>query len=74
MIQMQKGVDAVNHKKTIAITDRSEAIKTACSYAKSGDILLIAGKGHEKYQEIKGVKHPFDDMQVLQENLKLFEK
>jgi UDP-N-acetylmuramoyl-L-alanyl-D-glutamate--2,6-diaminopimelate ligase len=72
--EMQKGVDGVNHKKTIAITDRSEAIKTACSYAKAGDILLIAGKGHEKYQEIKGVKHPFDDMQVLQENLKLFEK
>jgi UDP-N-acetylmuramoyl-L-alanyl-D-glutamate--2,6-diaminopimelate ligase len=72
--EMQKGVDGVNHKKTISITDRSEAIKTACSYAKSGDILLIAGKGHEKYQEIKGVKHPFDDMQVLQENLKLFEK
>ena len=72
--EMQKGVDAVNQKKTIAITERSEAIKTACSYAKSGDILLIAGKGHEKYQEIKGVKHPFDDMQVLQENLKLFEK
>jgi UDP-N-acetylmuramoyl-L-alanyl-D-glutamate--2,6-diaminopimelate ligase len=72
--EMQKGVDGVNHKKAIAITDRNEAIKTACSYAKSGDILLIAGKGHEKYQEIKGVKHPFDDMQVLQENLKLFEK
>ncbi len=72
--EMQKGVDAVNYKKTIAITDRSEAIKTACSFAKTGDILLIAGKGHEKYQEIKGVKHPFDDMQVLQENLKLFEK
>jgi UDP-N-acetylmuramoyl-L-alanyl-D-glutamate--2,6-diaminopimelate ligase len=72
--EMQKGVDGVNHKKAIAITDRSEAIKTACSCAKSGDILLIAGKGHEKYQEIKGVKHPFDDMQVLQENLKLFEK
>lgn len=72
--QMQKGVDAVNNKKTISITDRSEAIKTACSYAKPGDIILIAGKGHEKYQEIKGVKHDFDDMQVLQENLKLFEK
>lgn len=72
--QMQKGVDAVNNKKTISITDRSEAIKTACSYAKPGDIILVAGKGHEKYQEIKGVKHPFDDMQVLQENLKLFDK
>jgi UDP-N-acetylmuramoyl-L-alanyl-D-glutamate--2,6-diaminopimelate ligase len=72
--EMQQGVDAVNRKKTISITDRSEAIKTACSYAKQGDIILVAGKGHEKYQEIKGVKHPFDDMQVLQENLKLFEK
>jgi UDP-N-acetylmuramoyl-L-alanyl-D-glutamate--2,6-diaminopimelate ligase len=46
----------------------------ACSIANDGDIILIAGKGHEKYQEIKGVKHPFDDMEVLQENLKLFEK
>jgi UDP-N-acetylmuramoyl-L-alanyl-D-glutamate--2,6-diaminopimelate ligase len=72
--EMQTGVDAVNNKKTISITDRNEAIKTACSYAKPGDIVLVAGKGHEKYQEIKGVKHPFDDMLVLQENLKLFEK
>ncbi len=72
--EMQKGVDAVNNKKTISITDRNEAIKTACSYAKRGDIILVAGKGHEKYQEIKGVKHDFDDMLVLQENLKLFEK
>ncbi|MGQ0827673.1 MAG: UDP-N-acetylmuramoyl-L-alanyl-D-glutamate--2,6-diaminopimelate ligase [Bacteroidota bacterium] len=72
--EMQKGVDGVNRKKTLSITDRSEAIKTACSLSRSGDIILIAGKGHEKYQEIKGIKHPFDDMQVLQENLKLFEK
>ncbi|MEO6901702.1 MAG: UDP-N-acetylmuramoyl-L-alanyl-D-glutamate--2,6-diaminopimelate ligase [Bacteroidia bacterium] len=72
--EMKKGVDAVNNKKTISITDRGEAIKTACSYANAGDILLIAGKGHEKYQEILGVKYAFDDMQVLQENLKLFEK
>jgi UDP-N-acetylmuramoyl-L-alanyl-D-glutamate--2,6-diaminopimelate ligase len=72
--EMQKGVDGVNRKKTLSITDRSEAIKTACSFAKSGDIILVAGKGHEKYQEIKGVKHSFDDMLVLQENLKLFEK
>ena len=71
--QMEKGVDAVNHKKTLSITVRSEAIKTACSIAKSGDIILVAGKGHEKYQEVKGVKHPFDDMLVLKENLKLFE-
>jgi UDP-N-acetylmuramoyl-L-alanyl-D-glutamate--2,6-diaminopimelate ligase len=72
--EMQKGVDAVNYKKTLSILDRSEAIKTACSIAKPGDIILVAGKGHEKYQEIKGVKHEFDDMQVLQENLKLFQK
>jgi UDP-N-acetylmuramoyl-L-alanyl-D-glutamate--2,6-diaminopimelate ligase len=72
--QMQKGVDAVNHKKTLSINDRSEAIKTACSIAQPGDIILVAGKGHEKYQEIKGVKHSFDDMLVLQENLKLFLK
>ena len=71
---MQKGVDAVNNKKTISITERGEAIKTACSYAKQGDIILVAGKGHEKYQEVKGVKHAFDDMEVLKENLKLFEK
>jgi UDP-N-acetylmuramoyl-L-alanyl-D-glutamate--2,6-diaminopimelate ligase len=71
--QMQKGVDSVNYKKTLSITDRHEAIKTACSIANPGDILLIAGKGHEKYQEIDGVKHEFDDMQVLKENLKLFE-
>jgi UDP-N-acetylmuramoyl-L-alanyl-D-glutamate--2,6-diaminopimelate ligase len=71
--QMEKGVDAVNHKKTISITDRTEAIKMACSIAKPGDIILVAGKGHEKYQEVKGVKHPFDDMQVLKENFKLFE-
>jgi UDP-N-acetylmuramoyl-L-alanyl-D-glutamate--2,6-diaminopimelate ligase len=72
--EMQQGVDAVNYKKSVAITDRREAIKTACSFARPGDIVLVAGKGHEKYQEIKGVKHEFDDMQVLQENLKLFER
>lgn len=72
--QMQKGVDGVNRKKTVSISDRSEAIKMACSIANPGDIILVAGKGHEKYQEIKGVKHSFDDMLVLQENLKLFLK
>jgi pyruvate kinase len=52
-----------------AITDRKEAIRTACHLAKSGDIILLAGKGHEKYQEIAGVKYPFDDKQVLIEFL-----
>ncbi len=72
--QMQKGVEPHNYKKSLAIVDRAEAIKTACSMADAEDIILVAGKGHEKYQEIKGVKHEFDDMQVLQQNLKIFEK
>ncbi len=70
--QMQKGVDRSHQKKVLLITDRREAIKTACSLASTGDIILVAGKGHEKYQEIKGVKHPFDDVKILTENLELF--
>ncbi len=72
--QMQKGVEPQHYKKALTITDRKEAIKTACSIAKPGDIILLAGKGHETYQEIKGIKYPFDDMDILKENLKLFEK
>ncbi|MHB8259809.1 MAG: UDP-N-acetylmuramoyl-L-alanyl-D-glutamate--2,6-diaminopimelate ligase [Bacteroidia bacterium] len=68
--QMQKGITPIDAKKTLRIADRKEAIKTACSLAKQGDIILVAGKGHEKYQEIKGVKHPFDDFEVLNETLK----
>jgi UDP-N-acetylmuramoyl-L-alanyl-D-glutamate--2,6-diaminopimelate ligase len=68
--QMQAGIDPVDAKKTLRITDRKEAIRTACSLAKQGDIILVAGKGHEKYQEIKGVKHPFDDFEILKETLK----
>lgn len=67
---MKEGMDPIEAKKTISIADRKEAIRTACLMAQPGDIILVAGKGHEKYQEIKGVKHPFDDMQVLSENLK----
>jgi UDP-N-acetylmuramoyl-L-alanyl-D-glutamate--2,6-diaminopimelate ligase len=67
--QMQKGVDAKDQKKTLRITDRREAIKTACSLSQPGDIILIAGKGHEKYQEIKGVKHEFDDLEILKETI-----
>jgi UDP-N-acetylmuramoyl-L-alanyl-D-glutamate--2,6-diaminopimelate ligase len=70
--QMQKGVERTHQKKVLSITDRREAIKTACSLAGTGDIILVAGKGHEKYQEIKGVKHPFDDVKILTENLELF--
>ena len=69
--QMQKGVPPHHFKKALTITDRKEAVKAACSLASHGDIILLAGKGHEKYQEIKGVKYPFDDKQVLLEALNL---
>lgn len=68
--QMQAGVEPGDVKKTLRISDRKEAIKTACTLAQKGDIILIAGKGHEKYQEIKGVKHPFDDLEILKETIK----
>lgn len=70
--QMKKGVEPQNAKKSLAIVDRREAIKTACSIAQPGDIILVAGKGHEKYQEIKGVKYPFDDMEELKNSFDLF--
>jgi UDP-N-acetylmuramoyl-L-alanyl-D-glutamate--2,6-diaminopimelate ligase len=70
--QMQKGVERQHMKKVLSITDRKEAIKTACTLASSGDIILVAGKGHEKYQEIKGTKYRFDDLEILTETLKLF--
>jgi len=69
--QMQKGIERAHQKKVLSITDRREAIKTACSLATGGDIILVAGKGHEKYQEVKGVKYEFDDVKVLQENLEM---
>jgi UDP-N-acetylmuramoyl-L-alanyl-D-glutamate--2,6-diaminopimelate ligase len=62
---MLAGLDAVQMKKAIAITDRREAIKTACMLAKKGDVILIAGKGHEDYQDIKGVKYHFDDKEEV---------
>jgi UDP-N-acetylmuramoyl-L-alanyl-D-glutamate--2,6-diaminopimelate ligase len=71
---MMTGVQAHNYKKTLSIVDREQAIKTAVSMAEKGDIILIAGKGHEKYQEIKGVKHDFDDMQVVKELFNKLEK
>ncbi|OFY70113.1 MAG: UDP-N-acetylmuramoyl-L-alanyl-D-glutamate--2,6-diaminopimelate ligase [Bacteroidetes bacterium RIFCSPLOWO2_12_FULL_37_12] len=68
--QMQKGIPAIHLKDTLLIPDRKEAIKTAYSMSKQGDILLIAGKGHENYQEINGIKYPFDDKDVLCEVMK----
>ncbi|MCC6251253.1 MAG: UDP-N-acetylmuramoyl-L-alanyl-D-glutamate--2,6-diaminopimelate ligase [Bacteroidia bacterium] len=69
--QMMQGVDIINKRKVLCINDRKEAIKAACALANTGDIILIAGKGHEKYQEIKGVKYPFDDMKELSEQFQL---
>ncbi|MCK9220474.1 MAG: UDP-N-acetylmuramoyl-L-alanyl-D-glutamate--2,6-diaminopimelate ligase [Bacteroidales bacterium] len=63
--EMQQGVEKHQERKVLTIVNRLEAIKTACALAKSGDIVLVAGKGHETYQEIKGVKHHFDDKDIL---------
>ncbi len=64
---MEAGLSSSARRKYISIVDRKEAIRTAVSYAGPEDIILVAGKGHEKYQDIKGIKYPFDDKQVLQE-------
>lgn len=64
---MLAGLNAQQMKKVISIVDRKEAIRTACMMATKGDVILVAGKGHEDYQEIKGVKHHFDDKEVLRE-------
>ncbi len=64
---MLAGLNKEESRKVISIVDRKEAIKTACMLAQTGDVILVAGKGHENYQDIKGVKHHFDDKEVLQE-------
>lgn len=64
--QMEAGVEIVHRRKCQRITDRKQAITAGLHLSKSGDIILIAGKGHETYQEIAGVKHPFDDRDVIQ--------
>jgi UDP-N-acetylmuramoyl-L-alanyl-D-glutamate--2,6-diaminopimelate ligase len=66
---MERGVEPQNYKKTVAVVDRKQAIKIACQLARPNDIILIAGKGHETYQEIKGVKYDFDDMKTVTEIL-----
>jgi len=68
---MQAGLEITQQKKSLAITDRKEAIKAAASMAEPGDIILVAGKGHETYQEIKGERFDFDDMKILTEMLNL---
>ena len=72
--EMEQGIAAQNYKKALSITDRKQAIKTACQLAQPNDIILIAGKGHETYQEIKGERHHFDDMETVKEILKLLSK
>ena len=72
--EMESVVSITNRKKVLTILDRKEAIKTACSLAAPGDIILVAGKGHENYQEIKGVKYPFDDKEILKEIFELLTK
>jgi len=72
--EMEKGVEPQNFKKTLSIIDRKQAIKTACQLANSGDIILIAGKGHETYQEINGIRHDFDDMKIVKELLEQLKK
>ena len=64
---MLAGLDDQQMKKVVSIVDRREAIRAACMLAQKGDVILVAGKGHEDYQEIKGVKHHFDDKEVLRE-------
>ena len=72
--EMEQGVAPQNYKKLLTITDRKQAIKTACQLAQPNDIILIAGKGHETYQEIKGIRQYFDDMETIKEILEQLNK
>ena len=72
--EMESGVEPQNYKKSMSIADRKQAIKTACQLANAQDIILIAGKGHETYQEINGVRHDFDDMKIVKEFLQMLQK
>ena len=72
--EMEAGLNTAEKRKYISVTDRREAIKTAVSLSGPADIMLVAGKGHEKYQEIKGVKYPFDDKAVLREIFETMDK
>jgi len=72
--EMMEGVEPQNFKKVLKITNREEAIKTAISLSDTGDVILVAGKGHETYQEINGVRQPFDDKEIITKNLKLIKE
>jgi len=71
---MEEGLNTAARRKFISISDRKEAIKTAVNLSEPSDIVLVAGKGHEKYQDIKGVKYPFDDKAVLKEIFEILDK
>jgi UDP-N-acetylmuramoyl-L-alanyl-D-glutamate--2,6-diaminopimelate ligase len=71
---MEAGVPAEHFKRTLSITNRREAIKAACQMAQENDIILIAGKGHESYQEINGERFDFDDFKIVSEFLKALNK
>jgi UDP-N-acetylmuramoyl-L-alanyl-D-glutamate--2,6-diaminopimelate ligase len=72
--EMKKGVPVEKSARVMSITNREEAIKVACSLASPGDIVLVAGKGHEKYQEINGERFPFDDLSIINQTLKNLNK
>ena len=72
--EIESGVEPQNIKKVVSIVDRKQAIKTACQLAKPNDIILIAGKGHETYQEINGQRFDFDDFKIVNELLKQLQK
>jgi UDP-N-acetylmuramyl-tripeptide synthetase len=72
--EMERGVAAQDYNKVLAITDRRQAIKAACQLAQPNDIIIIAGKGHETYQEIKGIRNDFDDMKIVKETLEQLHK
>jgi UDP-N-acetylmuramoyl-L-alanyl-D-glutamate--2,6-diaminopimelate ligase len=71
--EIESGVESQNFKKTISILDRGQAIKTATKFAKKGDIILVAGKGHETYQEVNGTRSHFDDYEKIKQFLKAIE-
>jgi UDP-N-acetylmuramoyl-L-alanyl-D-glutamate--2,6-diaminopimelate ligase len=72
--QIEAGVSPAHFKKTLSISDRKQAIKTACQMAASGDIILVAGKGHETYQEIKGERFDFDDFKIVNQLINALNK
>ncbi|WP_439823371.1 glutamate ligase domain-containing protein, partial [Mesonia mobilis] len=72
--EVEAGVEPQNVKKVVAVTNRKQAIKTACVMAEPNDIILIAGKGHETYQEVNGIRSDFDDMKIVKELLSQLEK